>query len=195
MINITKKIKEINNIYNDNLNKARILSLLRFIDFILVIALLCFKGKIFISLALIFIILFVVLVFISNKYTKKVDYYERYLKVLDTYDKRIKNKWDTFKDDGSNFINDKNLYLQDLDIIGNHSLYQYLNSAVTIEGKNNLYNALNNQKLDNEELLQRQNLIKKLKDNPDFIFNFLALLSYLDKDISLNNNIKCLKEK
>ena len=195
MINITKKIKEINNIYNDNLNKARILSLLRFIDFILVIALLCFKGKIFISLALIFIILFIVLVFISNKYTKKVDYYERYLKVLDTYDKRIKNKWDTFKDDGSNFINDKNLYLQDLDIIGNHSLYQYLNSAVTIEGKNNLYNALNNQKLDNEELLQRQNLIKQLKDNPDFIFNFLTLLSYLDEDVSLNNNIKCLKEK
>ena len=195
MINITKKIKEINNIYNDNLNKARILSLLRFIDFILVIALLCFKGKIFISLALIFIILFIVLVFISNKYTKKVDYYERYLKVLDTYDKRIKNKWDTFKDNGSNFINDKNLYLQDLDIIGNHSLYQYLNSAVTIEGKNNLYNALNNPKLDNEELLQRQNLIKKIKDNPDFIFNFLTLLSYLDEDVSLNNNIKCLKEK
>jgi len=196
-LNIKKIKKNIETKYKEYLNKTRLISFLRFINFILIIIFLCLtsNNNIYIILSIISIISFIILIIIHDKYYKEVDYYQTYINILNEYELRINGKWDTLPNNGEEYINDKNIYLEDLDILGKHSLYQFLCSAKTKIGKDKLYNNLNNIELSKDKLKERQKIIEELVNNKEFILEFQIYLSKLDENINLEDNLKELDNK
>ena len=70
------------------------------------------------------LITFIILILIHDKYYKIYDYYNRYLEVINNYIKRTNGEWKKFEDTGIEYLNKNNIYLSDLDVLGNNSLYQ-----------------------------------------------------------------------
>ena len=196
-LNYKKISKNIENKYQNYLKKIKLISLLRILNFIVIIIFLYFtsKANYYTILSLISIISFTILIIIHDKYYNKVEYYENYLKILKEYELRITNKWDTLPNNGIEYLNDNNVYLEDLDIIGNHSLYQYLCSAKTKIGKDKLYESLNNIELPDKKLKMRQEIIEELSNNKDFILEFQVHTSKLEDNMNLEDNIKYLDKK
>ena len=52
--------------------------------------------------------------------------------------KRLNEEWNTFPDDGRDFTNENHAYSSDLDIFGHNSLFQWVNTAITYEGRRKL---------------------------------------------------------
>ncbi len=196
-LNETKMKKNMEKLYQTNLNKVKILSFLRFIDVILIIVFLCLSDKnhFYLILSILFIFLFGGLIIIHDNYYKKVDYYEKYLKILDTYRLRNSNQWDTFLEDGSRYCNDHNTYMQDLDIIGKHSLYQYLCSAKTLQGKSFLFQCFSNPEISQKDWQERQEVVQWLAHHHDFILEFQIYLASLEENMDLEENIEYLKKE
>ena len=45
------------------------------------------------------------------------------------------DKWKDFDEDGTDYLETITGVMKDLDIVGNNSLFKYLNTAVTLRGK------------------------------------------------------------
>ena len=196
-VNYQEIIKKKNEKYLEYLNKIRIVSFLRFIVFLLFVLFLCFinENNIYLFLAILCFGCFIVLIFIHDRFYQKKDYYERYLTILNEYQLRVTDAWDGLPNKGDVYINSKNTYLQDLDVLGQHSLYQFLCSAKTKQGHDLLYESLNNIELSNSKFSDRQNMIKELSCNLDFMLEFQVYLSFLEDDMDLEENIKYLDKK
>ena len=133
---------------------------------------------------------FFVLVLIHNKHFKVYNYYLKYVNVLDSYVARGNDEWKNFSDKGLEFLG-KKTFLNDLDILGDCSLFQYLSVCKTMGGREKLVNRLSNMKLNNEELKQSQNLIKELAGDIDFCIRFQVMMNYYEKKkIHLSKNLK-----
>ena len=63
---------------------------------------------------------------VHDKYYKLYDYYEKYVEVLNEYVKRENGEWKSFEDTGVDFLDETNVFLRDLDVLGERSLFQYL---------------------------------------------------------------------
>ncbi|WP_244833585.1 MutS family DNA mismatch repair protein [Clostridium sp. BJN0001] len=84
--------------------------------------------------------------------------------------KRIDGKFDEFKDDGSEYIDENHNYSYDLDIFGKRSLFQYINTTVTKGGRKKLSEILklNTKKICKEDILKRQESVKEIADKIKF---------------------------
>ena len=60
---------------------------------------------------------------------------------------RKKGKWKNFLDTGEEFINRDHDYSYDLDIFGENSLFQYINTAKTFFGRIKMKNILSTQNI------------------------------------------------
>jgi len=198
-LNIGKIRNNINNKYSEYLKKVRLISIFRLINFIIIIVFLLLTTNnnniIYVFLSIFSIISFVFFVILHDNYYKKLDYYERYLKIIQEYEFRILNKWDKLPNNGEEYLNDDNIYLEDLDILGEHSLYQYLCSAKTKRGKDKLFESLNNLELSDNILKTRQEVIEELSNNIDFVLEFQVYLSKLEENINLDDSIKYLDNR
>jgi DNA mismatch repair ATPase MutS len=76
--------------------------------------------------------------------------------------------------DGKEFIEPEHSYAYDLDILGDQSIFQFLNRTTTIVGKNRLADWLKNPSLDKNEIISRQNASKELSQKLDFRQNLQA---------------------
>lgn len=193
-----KKIREnVLREYQKYLRKVKLISMYRFLNFILIIVFLCLlsRGSVYLVLSVLFIIFFIVLILLHDNYYKKVDYYEIYLRILKDYELRIENRWDSLPNSGIEYLNDGNIYLNDLNILGKHSLYQFLCSAKTRGGKDRLFHCLDNIELSQESLKARQEIIQELAGYKEFVLEFQVYLSKIEENINLEDNIKYLDEK
>ena len=85
---------------------------------------------------------------------------------------RVKGSLDEF-DPGLEFANAEHPYHNDLDIFGNNSLFQLINRCTTFWGRKTLADWLSG-KASQEEILLRQESIKELSENIDWIQKFQA---------------------
>lgn len=60
--------------------------------------------------------------------------------------KRINGGFTSFKDNGAEYLNDKHSFINDLDIFGDKSIFQYINTTVTAGGRLKLVQLLKNEK-------------------------------------------------
>ena len=88
--------------------------------------------------------------------------------------KRINNNWKDFEDTGEDFSDENHNYSKDLDIFGENSLFQWINSCVTYIGRQKLKAALWKPIYRPEEIQKRQEAIKELGSNAGFRQRFLA---------------------
>lgn len=188
-----------NNLYKYNEKKTSIIASYRMIVALVMLFSFILKyyyyKAFFTILFILSLILFIVLVIIHNKYFKRLEYYRKYLEVIEEYIKRENGEWRHFKEKGLEFINDDNIYLQDLDIIGNNSLFQYLNVCKTIGGKRKLYGRLSNKKSTTKSLKEEQESIMELINMPEFYIEFQILMkSYQNKELDLVKYFSSIKK-
>ena len=77
--------------------------------------------------------------------------------------KRLSGEFKEFKDNGEEYLDDNNPFTNDLDVFGNNSIFQYINSTTTKGGREELVKILKRQKLfKKREIEERQEAIKEL---------------------------------
>lgn len=88
--------------------------------------------------------IFIYLVKQHNKETKKRKYSAALKDINESALKRLKGQWKNFKDDGNEFKYKEHPYSEDLDIFGENSVFQWINSCKTFMGRICLKNKLVN---------------------------------------------------
>ena len=173
-------------------NKISFFRLLIFL-FIIISFILGARVEVFNIIGGIFIFVFIILIFIHDRYYKRLNYYEKYLNILEQYKDMDNGNWKKFKDIGEEYSSE---LFMDLNIVGDNSLFQYLSVCKTKGGRDVLIDKLSNKKINHKELLKNQEAIKELASNVDFDVNFLVAMSCFDgKLIDLKDNFSLLDKK
>lgn len=174
--------------------KVDTISSIRMLIFIFMIGsfILGAKNTYFNYLGILFIIIFVILIFIHDNYYKKLDYYRKYVIIINEYLDRINGKWRNFNDIGEEFFND---LFNDLDIVGSNSLFQYLNISRTLGGRRKFIDLLSNKKSSDVKLRERQEAILELSKKINFVIDFqVQLQCYKKNEKDLEKNLELLNK-
>ena len=144
----------------------------------------------FIYVGIVLVISFIILIFIHDIYYKKLDYYKRYIIILDEYKERFNGGWKEFSDRGDEYNNN---FFNDLDIVGNNSLFQFLSVCKTKGSRDKLIKRLSNCKVSKRDILSNQEIIYELSRDISFDVDFqVGMYNFRDKDISLNDGVNGL---
>jgi hypothetical protein len=157
--------------------KLKSLAFLRVVTFITYLVILTISANysnltaVIIS-TLLFIVIFVTLVKLFNNTQFQANHNLFLSKINSDELLRTKGKLDGF-DPGLEFAYTEHPYHNDLDIFGNNSLFQLINRCTTFWGRKTLADWLSF-KADSVEILKRQNSIKELSENIDWLQEFQA---------------------
>jgi len=110
--------------------------------------------------------------------------------------KRINNEFTSFEDNGSEYLDDEHPFINDLDVFGDNSIFQYINTTVTKGGREELVRLLKNEKkLNKNEIIKRQQAIKELGEKAAWRQNLIVEGSVKkSKDIDLGSLLKWSKD-
>ena len=114
--------------------------------------------------------------------------------------------------DGAEFLDIHHEFTYDLDIFGTRSLFQFLNSTCTLEGKNRLAHDLLNSPFQRDQILLRQEMYRELAGKPDLMQDFRSegllvedrpedkqqIMDWLDNDrfrFSACSNLLCIPSR
>jgi DNA mismatch repair ATPase MutS len=140
-----------------------------------------------------FILIFVVLVKLYNN-TQFLANHNKFLSNINSDELlRSNGSLDGF-DPGLEFADAEHPYHNDLDIFGNNSLFQLSNRCTTYWGRETLAEWLSS-KADHEEILMRQNSIKELSENIDWLQEFQATGLHYENKPDISRFLKWLKSK
>lgn len=116
-----------------------------------------------------FIGIFIGLVIYHNNIFEYKERLDLLVKINEKGLKRISGQFKEFKDNGLEYLEEKHPFINDLDVFGHNSIFQYTNSTVTKGGKEELVRILKMEKVFNHvEIKERQVAIKELGDKPQW---------------------------
>ncbi|AWK50729.1 DNA mismatch repair protein MutS [Clostridium beijerinckii] len=151
-----------------------------------------------IVVATIFLIgVFLGLVFYHNnifEYKKRIDLL---ININKNGLKRLSGEFKNLKDNGSEYLDDEHSFINDLDVFGNNSIFQYINTTVTKGGRTELSKLLKREKvLTNNEIKERQEAIRELGEKVIWRQKIIVEGSLKkSKDMHLSSLIKWSKDK
>ena len=120
------------------------------------------EGRLVISgIAAITFIPFLLLVKLHNRLFRQKDYLEKKIEINRQELQAIAYDTSAF-DNGKEFIDPAHLYTYDLDVFGEHSLFQYINRTATQPGKKRLAEWMNTHLKNKAEIEKRQEAVKEL---------------------------------
>lgn len=113
-----------------------------------------------------------------NRWFYRRDYLKRRIEINQQELDALQGNISAF-DDGKEFVNPSHLYTFDLDIFGNHSLFQCMNRTSTPIGKQRLASWMDNALKDKRLIEERQNAVRELSDKLEFCqdFRLMGLLN------------------
>lgn len=111
--------------------------------------------------------LFVWLVKRHNYWFCRKDYLKKKIEINEQELRAIQYDFSDF-DGGGEYADPSHLYTFDLDVFGEHSLFQYINRTSTPVGKQHLANWFNTHLEDKEAIGQRQEAVRELADDLEF---------------------------
>ncbi len=88
--------------------------------------------------------------------------------------KRLKVEWNTFADDGRDFMDSSHSYSEDLDIFGKNSLFQWINTANTFIGRRRLSELFSGVIGNSDDIRNRQEAVNELAKMLSWRQRFLA---------------------
>lgn len=132
-----------------------------------------YYGLLVLDLVL-FAILFISLMVLHERYFDKRKNSITLKRVNEDSLKRIHGEWNTFTDDGEEFIDHSHTYSQDLDIFGKGSLFQFINTASTYLGRHRLRDLLTSPTKSIQEISDRQEAVIDLAQKLDWRQKYLA---------------------
>ena len=111
--------------------------------------------------------------------------------------KRISGQFREFKDKGIEYLEEEHSFANDLDVFGNSSIFQYINSTVTKGGREELAKLLKREKvLNNTDIKERQEAIRELGQKAKWRQNLIVEGKLKrSKDMDLLSLIKWSKKK
>lgn len=122
-------------------------------------------------------ILFLYLAKVHEGIVNKISKREALIEVNKKEILRLEGKWREFNDLGEEYLDNKHPFINDLDIFGKNSLFQWINETGTVYGREKLSHLLKLGELPNkEEILLRQEALKELSKKVDFRHEFIASL-------------------
>lgn len=159
------------------------IAILRFLLGIGVIAFLCigyFKNVHWLyGCSLLSLICFLLLIRYHDRIKKDCAYHASLSQIYQQHIQRIDGQWDTFKNNGNEFLTDKDYKSLDLDILSQHSLFQMINLAFTKQGQEKLAKTLSDDNLNKTDILKRQEAVREISEHEDFVFQIQALANML----------------
>lgn len=111
--------------------------------------------------------LFIWLVKRHNLWFNRKDYLKKKITINEQELRAIQYDFSDF-DGGKEYINPAHLYTYDLDVFGEHSLFQYVNRTSTPVGKQHLANWFNTHLENKESIEQRQDAIRELSTELEY---------------------------
>lgn len=111
-------------------------------------------------------ITFLMIVFYHNHVNKEKRKYETYIEIIEKYEMRITNEWQSLKEEE---VDVEDSALLDLGIFGKNSLFQFLNFTSSLGGKNRLVDTLSLKKVEEKTILENQKAIEEIKNNLEFL--------------------------
>lgn len=120
------------------------------------------------AVAIVFYSSFIYLVYRHQKIKEKLDYYESMKLINEKYVKRMNEEWHSFPDTGEELLDEAHPYALDLDILGERSLFQKINTTHTWYGRKKLASVLLAPDFTEEAIVERQKAIKELMQDLDF---------------------------
>ncbi|SHJ81020.1 MutS domain V [Clostridium amylolyticum] len=170
----TKREKDLTQKSQELKREINFYSIIRLVIFVgaAVVCFIAFKnGKYlyFGAFLTLFISLFILAAYKHSKVLEEKSYTDSMLVVIKRGLNRIEGNFKEFSDNGEEFIDKKHPYSYDLDIFGEGSLYQMINSTSTYTGKERLSKELQRKiKFSTEEILSRQEAITDLSLKEDY---------------------------
>jgi len=121
------------------------------------------------------VLIFLILVIYHNNILERKKREEILLEINDKGIKRLNGKFNEFEDRGIEFVDENRSYINDLDVFGDNSIFQYINTTVTKGGRILLSNLLKlNVKLSKEEIKLRQEAVKELGEKIEYRQNLFV---------------------
>lgn len=133
------------------------------------------SRPLFLLVGIIGVVGFVALVFVHGKVNEQLEYLRAKTEVFLRYTKRFNEGWKNFLEDGSEYLKEEDLAAKDMDILGSSSLFQFICTAGTEDGRLALAKTLRQPEFASEDIEKRQKAIKELADKQDFSMNFETL--------------------
>ena len=127
--------------------------------------------------AVLAVVWFVILLAVHSRLLEKCETEEKQLQIIEQYEARRNEDWKKFEEDGGSFITEENKDLMDLNILGSHSLFQWLNIAYTKSGKRKLMRQLTKTEFEEDSWKQMQCAVKEMTEHTAFSVKFQAILS------------------
>jgi len=152
------------------LRNSRHYSLTRFFSFLLflpAIALAIAYNPFWWIPAILFLVIFIVLVILHEKSTGRQKFNDSCIAALNHETEALNGQYSSF-DGGGEFIDPDHIYTTDLDFFGNGSLFQALNRTATLSGKNRLASWLKTPLHNRQEIVSRQAAVAELAKMPEW---------------------------
>jgi hypothetical protein len=149
-----------------------------------------------IILTMIFIAIFIALVFYHNNIFENKKKFDLLIYINEKGIKRLNGQFKEFDDNGEEYLDDKHPFINDLDVFGNNSIFQYINSTVTKGGRAELAKLLKRETiLNKKEIKEKQEAILELSEKVKWRQNLIVEGNLKkSKDIDLFSLIKWSKE-
>ncbi len=133
------------------------------------------EGRLVIGgIAAITFIPFILLVKLHNRLFHQKDYLEKKIEINRQELQALTYDTSAF-DNGEEFINPSHLYTYDLDVFGEHSLFQYINRTATQPGKKRLAEWMNMHLKSKAEIEKRQEAVRELAPELEMRQHFRVL--------------------
>jgi len=116
----------------------------------------------FASSLIVFLAIYIYLVIVHDKLKERIKYVKLLRDINIISLKRINGQWNTFEDDGEDFKDYSHSYIDDLDIFGKNSLFQWINASNTFVGRQKLRQLLSGVVGNNDDIHERQIAIEEL---------------------------------
>lgn len=169
---LKKEIKELE-------GRSTTYSGVRFVSFIVAAAGLIIgiydSRSVFIAIGIVLAVAFIAMVFVHGKLSEKLEYKKAEAEVLRRYVARFGDDWKKFCEDGSEYLGKDDLAAKDMDLLGPNSLFQFICTAGTEEGRRSLAKSIKDPGYDIAMIGKRQEAIKELGEKDDFSLAFETL--------------------
>lgn len=122
-------------------------------------------GNVFIIDTLGMSIIFLSLIFYHEKLYMKKKRNDMFININNEGLKRINGEFKKFKENGAEFLDGNHNYVNDLDVFGDNSLFQFMNTTISKGGRLLLAKILKRDiKFSKEEIVERQEAIQELSE-------------------------------
>lgn len=128
----------------------------------------------------------------QGRLEERIEYLKGIIRICRQYVDRMEGRWISFPDKGEEFLDAGHFYGRDLDMVGEKSLFQFLNSAGTWRGRRRFARDLLQPPDIPEEIVSRQEAVRELSGLKNFVCDVQYAASFLGADASAERLIKMM---